>query len=91
MEGTLHYKNNMWIVKSKRIVHKQVGTHDYRVIDTETELPTHPEHNLWLKMFAEESMNVEFEVKTIAQGTSELDIQDADVAWLTKSKTVKAL
>ena len=46
------------------------------------ELVTHPEHNMWLKVFAKEDMKVCFEVETIATGANEFDVLDMDVARL---------
>jgi hypothetical protein len=30
---------------------------------SENEMPTHPEHNLWLKVWGEDGMNVSFKIK----------------------------
>jgi hypothetical protein len=79
-QGQLHQKNGKWVVKYNQIVHTQVGTHDYRVSLQDAYLPIHPEHKLWVIMFAEEGRIVNFEVQTIAEGTSEFDVMDTDVA-----------
>ncbi len=68
MTGKLHKRDdNTWVV---------IPT------NRTLELPTHPDQNFWLKMFAVEDADVCFEIKTIADGSSEWDIMDVDVAWL---------
>ena len=79
-QGQLHQKDGKWFVKHDRIVHTPVGTHDYKVHLQDNYLPIHPEHRLWIRMFAEEGREVNFKVETIAEGTSEFDVMDVDVA-----------
>ena len=81
-DGTLHKTENGWVVAYDQIAYTPVGDHDYKVTRKGTTLPTHPDHNLWLKVFGEEGAPVCFEVDTIAAGTSEWDVMDADVAHL---------
>jgi hypothetical protein len=69
MTGKLHKKDdNTWVVIST---------------ESTKEMPTHPEHKLWIKMFGKDGLDVCFKVETIADGTSEFDIMDVDVAKLT--------
>lgn len=82
-EGTLHKTETGWIVSYDQIIYTPVGNHDYKVSRQGATLPTHPYHHLWLKIFGEEGMPVCFVVNTIAAGTSEWDVVDTDVAYLT--------
>lgn len=79
-QGQLHQKDGKWVVKYNHIVHTPMGNHDYKVTMQDLHLPIHPEHKLWVMVFAEEGREVDFEVQTIAEGTSEFDVMDVDVA-----------
>ena len=81
-DGTLHKTEAGWVVKYDQVIYTPVGNHDYKVTRQCTELPIHPEHFMWLKIFGEEGLPVCFEVETIAHGYTEWDIMDMDVARL---------
>lgn len=82
-DGTLHKTEKGWIVRYDQQVHTKLeDTDEYKISLREAELPTHPDHNMWLKMFGEDGMKVCYEVTTIAIGESETDVMDADVAVL---------
>jgi hypothetical protein len=82
-DGTLHKTENGWIVRYSQQIHtKTQDNNEYRISLRDAELTTHPEHNMWLKIFGQDGMKVCYEVKTIAIGESELDVMDADVAVL---------
>lgn len=82
IEGVLCKTQKGWVVKHNRMVHTPVGNHDYKVTLEDSYIDTHPDHHMWLKMFGEQDMQVCFEVETIAIGTDEHDVMDADVAKL---------
>jgi len=85
-EGTLHKTDSGWIVKYDQIVYTPMGNHDYKVTRRNAELPTHPNHHLWLKIFGEEDLPVCFNVDTIATGQWEDEVIDTDVAVLIACK-----
>lgn len=84
-QGQLRKTETGWVVEYDQIVYTPIGDHDYKVTRRGATIPTHPTHTLWLKMFGKDGMGVEFEVNTIAEGTSEFDVMDIDVAKLIKT------
>lgn len=87
-EGTLHKTEAGWVVKYDQVVYTPVGNNDYKVTRQEATIPTHKQHTMWLKMFGEEGRPVCFRVDTVAEGTSEYDIMDVDVAILTACEPI---
>lgn len=81
-EGTLHKTEAGWVVKYDQVIYTPVGNHDYKVTRKSAHISIHPEHTMWLKMFAEENLPVCFEIETVANGTSEFDVMDTDIARL---------
>lgn len=66
--GRFHNLNNEWILKYDRVVHTPIGNHDYMVKLQEDHIKIHPEHKLWVMIFAEEGKQVEFEKQSLKQG-----------------------
>ena len=54
LQGTLLQQQDKWVVIIPAF-------DDFTT--SNNELPTHPEHNLWLKVWGEDGANVEFQIK----------------------------
>jgi hypothetical protein len=66
--GQFHNLNGEWVVKYDKVVHTPIGNHDYKVTLQEDHIKIHPEHKLWVMIFAQEGKQVQFEKQSIKQG-----------------------